>query len=475
MHWLKRDRWKAGTALAGMLLLLGFMVWVPVSAADAQERVSGLVTPTTGLVQATPTVDPTMTALEKEKLAQEIDQLKYQNYWAWTTIGPILVGFAGLLAALYSFFTWIRNRQDEQKKQREDRNLEREKRDEEQQRWLEDRKAERERRDEEQQRWLKDQEAEREKRAEERFQSAVTGLGDESEGAMIGAAILLRTFLRPGYEQFYTQTYDLTVANLCPSRTPNPPEDSETPLPLTTLRQALIVAFKEAFPLARSQNKGSPQSLDASYIQLDNAYLVGADLKQAWMPEAFLREAKLWMADLRGANLIKADLREANLWMADLSMTYPSMTHPSMTHLSKADLRGANLREAKLRGAHLGEANLRGADLREAKLGAYLGEANLRGADLSGADLSGADLRGADLREAKLSGAYLEDALSLKDTDLREVKGLTKEQLEACKAKGAIIDEDLTTSSSQSNIPTPPPSENTDSNNASLLRPDKEP
>jgi hypothetical protein len=72
---------------------------------DHTEGASGLATPTTVTGQVTPTVDPTMTALEKEKLAQEIDQLKNQNYWAWTTIGPILVGFAGLFVALYSFIS----------------------------------------------------------------------------------------------------------------------------------------------------------------------------------------------------------------------------------------------------------------------------------------------------------------------------------------------------------------------------------
>src|SRR2546422_776581 len=184
MRWLKRDIWKVGIVIAGMLLLLVLVILVPMSAAGAYEGASGLATPATGTVQATPTVDPTMTALEKEKLAQEINQLKNQNYWAWTTIGPILIGFAGLLAALYSFITWIRNRQDEQKK-----------RDEEQKRWLDDRQAERERRDEEQKRWLKDQEAEREKRAEERFQAVVEGLGSEREEAKVGAAITLRTFL----------------------------------------------------------------------------------------------------------------------------------------------------------------------------------------------------------------------------------------------------------------------------------------
>jgi hypothetical protein len=35
MRWLKRDIWKAGITVAGMLLFLVLMVWVPVSAAGA--------------------------------------------------------------------------------------------------------------------------------------------------------------------------------------------------------------------------------------------------------------------------------------------------------------------------------------------------------------------------------------------------------------------------------------------------------
>ncbi len=187
MRWLKRDRWKAGIALTGILLLLVLMVWVPVSAAGTYEEVSGLAATVTGTVQATPTEDATVTALDKEKLAQEIDQLKNQNYWAWTTIGPILVGFAGILAALYSFITWIRNRQDEQKK-----------------------------RGEEQKRWLEDRKDEREKRAEERFQTVATGLGSERKEARIAAATILRTFLRAEYHQFHRQAFDLAVAYLQP-------------------------------------------------------------------------------------------------------------------------------------------------------------------------------------------------------------------------------------------------------------------
>jgi len=80
-------------------------------------------------------------------------------------------------------------------------------------------------------------------------------------------------------------------------------------------------------------------------------------LEAAVENQAYLRGANLREADLSGANLSEADLREADL--------------------SGANLRGANLREAYLSGADLSEADLREAYLREA------------------------DLRGANLREAK--------------------------------------------------------------------------
>jgi hypothetical protein len=52
MHWRSKDIWKAGIALAGLLLLLlVLMVWVPISAAGAYEGASGLATPVTGTVQ----------------------------------------------------------------------------------------------------------------------------------------------------------------------------------------------------------------------------------------------------------------------------------------------------------------------------------------------------------------------------------------------------------------------------------------
>ncbi len=377
MRWRKRDLWKVGIAIAGMLLLLVLMAWIPVSAAGAEMRASGLAAIVT--VQATPTEDATVTALNKEQLTQQVEQQQHTvGNWLWSNAATILSSFLSTLVVVaglfFAFRQWSVNRQDAQVKE------------------LEDRKAE------------------REKRAEERFQSAVEGLGSEREEAKVGAAILLRTFLHPGYEQFYIQTFDLAVAHLRLPRTPHPPENPNTALPLTTLSQALIVVFKEAFPLARSQNKRNPQSLDARGILLDNAFLMRTDLKKVWMHDASLRKALLSQADLNRAILVGADLNRAILVGADLS-----------------------------------EADLSEADLSEA--------------DLSEADLSEADLSGANLSGANLSGANLQDTLSLKGANLYRVRGLTKEQLEACIAKGAIIDEDPVTSSPQPTVAASPSSQ----------------
>ncbi len=393
MRWRTHNSWRAGMAGVALLLILLSIVWLSASVAGAHQKVLGLATAGTVTVQqATPTEDATMTALNKEKLAQEVDQQQRTLVnWVWsnaaTLLSAILSTFVVVIGALFGFRRWRVDRRDTENKELEDR-------------------------------------------AEARFQAAVAGLGDDKESARIGAAILLRTFLREeqGYEQFYVQTFDLAVANLRlprrltppddPDGLPHPPEHpNDTPLPLTTLSQALVVAFKEAFPLAREwltkQHSGfTPQALDATDIQLDNAYLSRTDLKFAWMPKASMRaadlsEAKLSEANLFGANLIEANLRRANL--------------------IEANLRVADLRRAHLFGADLSRADLSGADLSEA----HLSGADLSGAHLSGADLSEADLSIADLRGAKLYG----------------VRGLTREQLEACKTQGAILEEeDYTTS-----------------------------
>ncbi|GHO85599.1 pentapeptide repeat-containing protein [Dictyobacter formicarum] len=537
MHWYKSKQWRISTIIIGVWLLLIFIVCTQGSPVHAQDKKSSFIELGTATVQATPTEDPTVTALNKEKLAQEVKQLENQNEpdslsWVRTNASIFLSTFVVVIGGLVGLWRWRADRKEAQDKD------------------LEDRKAD------------------REKRAEERFQSAVIGLGDEKEGAQIGAAILLRTFLRKGYEQFYVQTFDLAVAHLRLQRTSNPQQNIDTP-PLTTLSQALIMVFKEAYPLARSQMEGENKLLDASYIQLDNANLGAADLQRALLQQASMRNIKLYFATLNQAILFKANLSGADIQNSDLSEARLALANLSRAtlfqvklreadlleaNLSEADLRGADLRHAFCPRANLSKANLskasshmgdqsegslskdsyKNADLRNADLSdADLSEADLSEADLSGADLSGAtlsacklikaqfclamffkgelqtitndvseaklkagkarfrgievlrvklsgahmkgadltgarlirtDLRNADLSDARfnsaefisvdlsgarLNGTNIEEALSWENSNLRDVKGLTKEQLVICKAKGAIIDEDETTCLSQ--------------------------
>jgi uncharacterized protein YjbI with pentapeptide repeats len=517
MCWLKRGIWKVGIAIAGMLLLLVLMVWILASAVSAQEIAPGPDTPGTGTVQVTPTEDATVIALNQEKLVQEVQQLKNQNEQLKNQNEPDLFGWLRTNAAiLFSTLVVVLGGLIGL--------------------W----------------RWLGDRRSEREKRAEERFQTAVTGFGNEKEYAKIGPAIVLRTFLRPGYEQFYAQTLDLAVANLRllktshlseePDGIPRSPEDPDNPLPLTPLSQALFVVFKEAFPLAREWVKqGSPSSrLQRTKSRLKRILLK----KELFDPGSLnatrvqLNGAFLWKADLERINLAWSDMRDTDLSEAKLSGAWLWRSNLTKAKLYEADLRESNLgqdnlHEADLRKAKLGKACLWGADLHEADLsGADLSEATIRLADLSGADLHGADLSGADLHDATLSKAklrcaklmgvlisgadfvkqdYLSEAdvkqvklteissakLSLNEpilsvtnrnasywkelrewanhindnhrvtnlskadlskailceadltrADFRGVEGLTNEQLQAYKAKGAIIDEDYTTSSS---------------------------
>src|SRR5947209_12719556 len=107
--------WKASIVIAGLLLLLVFMVWVPVLAADSHERASGLARSGTITAQETPTEDATVTALNKEKLAQEVQQLKNQNEpdflgWFRTNAAVLLSTLVVVIGGLIGLFRWFGDR-----------------------------------------------------------------------------------------------------------------------------------------------------------------------------------------------------------------------------------------------------------------------------------------------------------------------------------------------------------------------------
>ncbi|GHO41884.1 pentapeptide repeat-containing protein [Ktedonospora formicarum] len=187
---------------------------------------------------------------------------------------------------------------------------------------------------------------------------------------------------------------------------------------------------------------------EAQLTEDDNPTLVleDADLSNAKWSEANLNGFNLRGATLVGADLNMADLSGADLSMADLSGADLNKCNLFLAYLFEANFFVASLQGADLRMARLSGADRGGADLRSTGLsGADLRMATLSGADLSGTDLSGADLHMVDLSNTKFVGADLSDARYLEPvqfnkTILREVKGLTPEQLAHCKASGAIVD-----------------------------------
>ena len=419
--------------IASSILILLFFVCIPVVSAYVHNKtVLHAYRVINSNEQATQTVDATVTALNKEKLVQEIQQLKNQNdrsitTWFWNssaalgTIVAALLAVVGVLATVtFNFMKELKDRQDARKKQ-----------------------------------------------AEERFKSVVEGLGGQSAETKIVSAVLLRTFLGPDYQEFYAQVFDLAVASL---RSPKYTKSSKILISSVnipefpdSLSQAFVTVFKEAFPLAREEVKKqlreqkaqfNPQFLDATDVQLNETFLFGADLREAWMPGASLVKANLNAARLNGINLREALLLDAKLEQVILSKEddlQANLNGANLTNarLKLADLTGANLRGAILTGAKLDKADLTGADLREwvedgeprptilsyaqfeeaTLTGAILDGADLTGADLSRADLTGAHLRRAILIRAKLDGANLSDA-DLSDANLEGTTGISAEELE---------------------------------------------
>ena len=144
--------------------------------------------------------------------------------------------------------------------------------------------------------------------------------------------------------------------------------------------------------------------------------LIEADIIQRGISQK--SKVKIDYTDLRGAQLDYTDLSGAQLYHADLS---------------GADLEGADLTDAYLIGADLTRANLMNANL----MNAWINSVDLIGADLTRANLMNANLEDAILYRANLMNANLEGA------DLKEVIGLTKQQIEKAYLCQTKLPEDI--------------------------------
>jgi uncharacterized protein YjbI with pentapeptide repeats len=148
----------------------------------------------------------------------------------------------------------------------------------------------------------------------------------------------------------------------------------------------------------------SPTVVDVK-ADLSGADLGLADLRKAYLLNVNLADANLSGANLSGADLRFATLSDATLHEVDLSGANLTGAHlsgadldppGSRANLAEAILVGADLKDANLQQAILSDANLQQATL---------SDANLSGAILRRAKLSGVTLKGAVLDEANLSDA----------------------------------------------------------------------
>ncbi|MEJ7729874.1 MAG: DUF2169 domain-containing protein [Polyangiaceae bacterium] len=167
---------------------------------------------------------------------------------------------------------------------------------------------------------------------------------------------------------------------------------------------------------------------------LRGVHLERADLREATLLHAKLTGVRMAGARLPRATLLEVDARDADLRGIDLEGARVVLGGSfDGANLAEARLGGACLRETSFVGADLSGAHADGADFTKSNLtAARLTRAVARGARLSKADLGDADLTSANLMDAllpnaRLSGARLEDAHLFRADMLRvRVDGRTR-------------------------------------------------
>ena len=113
MRWLKRDMWKIGIVLTGVLLFLLLFIGIPMSTVSAKGNMGGAATPTPATVQATPAVDVTVTVLAKQKLQEDVDQGQHTfGNWFWTNAAALFSVIAVIGGGFIGFIQWLREQRN---------------------------------------------------------------------------------------------------------------------------------------------------------------------------------------------------------------------------------------------------------------------------------------------------------------------------------------------------------------------------
>ncbi len=167
--------------------------------------------------------------------------------------------------------------------------------------------------------------------------------------------------------------------------------------------------------------------LSAGGHDLTQAYLIGADLADAYFGFTTLTDADLSGANLRDVYFRSAELTNTNFTDADIrgayffpttgiglttSQLYTTASYQTGdltgTRLEKMDVTGGNFSEYNLHRTSFFLATLKNANLTDANLdSAHFGSADLTDADLGNANLANANFSDALLQDADLTGAEI--------------------------------------------------------------------
>jgi uncharacterized protein YjbI with pentapeptide repeats len=289
---------------------------------------------------------------------------------------------------------------------------------------------------------LKNAQAAQDKQITERFTKAVEQLASPEIAVRLGGIYALERIANNSKDDHWTIMEVLTAFVREPPSLKAPLEEEKPLLELPThiqkakdgkQPQKLRIDIQAALTVIGRRD--TKQDLENQKLDLSNADIAGANLR-----EAKLQGANFYQANLQGADLTKAQLRGADLGNTNLQQA----------HIIEANLQGAILTEANLKGAFLNRTNLQEADLMGAKLqGAHLSYANLQRAylqlaNLQSTRLSHAQLQEANLRQANFSGASLLDA-NLEGSfidlaDFRNAYQLTQQQIMSAQGQARLPD-----------------------------------
>lgn len=188
---------------------------------------------------------------------------------------------------------------------------------------------------------------------------------------------------------------------------------------------------------------------DLSKVVFRKANLAGAIFKNAFMEGVSLVKVSAKKCDFSGAVLKKADMMSgvfSESDFTDANLEKAILDSASFTH---AVLKNANLTKSILNEVSFVKADLSSSVLKNSDgMDSNFSEAVLLGADLSGAVLAYVNFTKVNFNDAVLnmaefnfsdfSGAVL-DAAKVEGSNLKKVYGLSEEQEEKLKAKGALI------------------------------------